>query len=178
MTGTIGTRRFAILLLLGGVMACGDGGLNTPTSATPSSASTSDIVAAMAASTCATGDGVNDACSCDADARTHCSGFYSADWQSYARANGYTTSSWKYGLLDCLGAHTVAAACAASLDRREALNAQMMSACARYCRGTTPRPGAEPCVDQLKSLYDTLDVACRLALDAHEAAKAIAAPRP
>lgn len=96
-----------------------------------------------------------------------------ADWQSYARANGYTTASWKYGLLDCLGKHNVSAACTASLDRREVLNAQMMAACGTSCRGTSPQPGAEPCVDHLKSIYDTLGNACREALDAHEAAKAV-----
>jgi hypothetical protein len=47
----------------------------------------------------------------------------------------------------------------------------MMSACATYCRGTSPKPGAEPCVDHLKDIYNSLDDACRSALDAHEAAK-------
>lgn len=123
--------------------------------------------------TCATGDGVNDAGACNADARVSCPGFYGADWQTYARANGYTTASWKYGLLDCLGKHSVSTACTASLDRREALNAEMMAACGTYCRGTSPQPGAELCVDRLKSIYNSLDKACRTALDAHEAAKAL-----
>jgi len=123
------------------------------------------------ASFCATADGVNDAGACNADAEAFCAGFYGADWQSFARTNGYTTSSWKYGLVDCLNKHTVSAACRSSLDRREVLNTRMMSACQAYCRGTTPQPGSEPCVDQLKSLYASLDTACRVALDAHEAAK-------
>lgn len=151
-----------------------------PTAATPSTDDTSAVVATMTAATatagagtCATGDGVNDACACDADARKYCSGFYGADWQSYATANGYTTASWKLGLLDCLGTQDVSTACQTSCDRREALNAQMMSACASYCRGTTPKPGSEPCVDHLKEIYATLDTACRSALDAHEAAKAM-----
>ena len=38
----------------------------------------------------------------------------------------------------------------------------------------TPQPGAEPCVDRVKSIYASLDAACRAALDAHEAAKPIA----
>lgn len=138
-----------------------------PTANTTSSTTTTT----SNASTCATGDGVNDARACDADAHGYCAGFYGADWQAYARANGYTTASWKYGLLDCLGNHDVSAACQTSLDRREVLNTQMMNACAAYCRGTAPQPGAEPCVDRLKSIYDSLDKACRAALDAHEAAK-------
>jgi hypothetical protein len=141
-----------------------------PTAVTSSTATSTTI---GEASTCPTADGVNDACACDADAHACCAGFYNADWQSYARANGYTTASWKYGLLDCLGKHNVSMACQRSLDRREALNAQMMQACATYCKGTAPQPGAEPCVDRLKSIYDSLDKACRAALDAHEAAKAL-----
>jgi hypothetical protein len=131
----------------------------------------STITTTSNASTCATADGVNDACACDADAHSYCAGFYGANWQAYARANGYTTASWKYGLLDCLGKHDVSPACQTSLARREALNTQMMNACGAYCRGTAPQPGAEPCVDRLKSIYDSLDTACRTALDAHEAAK-------
>lgn len=107
-----------------------------------------------------------------------CAGFYSADWRSYARANGYTTASWKYGLLDCLGKNPISTACTASLGRREVLNTQMMSACALYCRGTQPKPGAEPCVDHLKSIDDALHKACRIALDAHEAAKPLSGNGP
>ena len=134
---------------------------------------TTSTTTAVTGAFCATGDGVNDAAACEADARTYCAGFYGADWQAYARANGYTTASWKYGLLDCLGKHNVSVACANSLDRRELLNAQMMNACRSYCRGTSPRPGAEPCVDHLKSIYGSLNDSCRSALDAHEAAKAV-----
>src|SRR5712691_10715402 len=141
----------------------------TPTISTTTAISTSKTTSN--ASTCATADGVNDACACDADAHSSCAGFYGADWHAYARANGYTTASWKYGLLDCLGKHTVSWTCETSLARREALNTQMMNACATYCRGTAPQPGAEPCVDRLKSIYDSLDDTCRVALDAHDAAK-------
>ena len=140
---------------------------NPTITTTNSNASTT----ASQASTCATGDGVNDACACDADAHAYCAGFYGAEWQAYARANGYTTVSWKYGLLACLGKHAISAACHTSLDRRAMLNAQMMNACAADCRGTSPQPGAEPCVDHLKSIYDSLGKTCRAALDAHEAAK-------
>ena len=157
----------AMLLSTGVTTACRD----TPVpSAAPTIASTPTTTANA---TCATGDGVNDACACDADARLYCAGFYGADWESFARTNGYTTASWKYGLIDCLGKNPVAAACTTSLARRETLNAQMMSACGSYCRGTTPQPGAEPCVDHLKSIYGSLDLTCRAALDAHEAAKAL-----
>ena len=159
----------AALVAAGLAVACQ--GTTVPSAVTPGSITSSP--ATNDASTGATGDGVNDAGACDADAHAFCAGFYTADWQSYAHANGYTTSSWKYGLLDCLGKHNVSAACHASLDRREVLNAQMMQACATYCRGTTPQPGAEPCVDDLKSIYGSLDRTCRAALDAHEAAKAI-----
>ena len=144
----------------------------TMTTGTPTSATGGTAAA------CATGDGVTDACACDGDSQLYCSGFYSADWQAYARAHGYTTASWKYGLLDCLDKNPISIACSVSLDRREVLNAQMMSSCARYCRGTQPRPGAEPCVDHLKSIYDTLDNACRTALDAHEAAKPLTGNGP
>jgi hypothetical protein len=122
---------------------------------------------------CATGDGVNDAGACNADAEVYCSGFYGPDWQAFARANGYTTASWKYGLVDCISKNPRSAACQASQERRDLLNAQMMDACGTYCRGTRPQPGAEPCVDQLKSLYTSLDSTCRAALDAHEGAKAL-----
>jgi hypothetical protein len=148
---------------------------STPVQTTSTSASTTTAAAVPVETTgtCATGDGINDACSCDADAQTYCAGFYSADWQTFAKANGYTTASWKYGLIDCLGKNPVVAACTASLARREVLNEQMMAACQSYCRGTTPQPGAEPCVDHLKSIYSSLSVMCRTALDAHEAAKSI-----
>jgi hypothetical protein len=170
------SKQYVVVALLtaGLAVACNDTTLPTaPTTAAATSSTTTTTTTSTATNgaACATGDGVNDACSCDGDTQLYCAGFYSADWQSYARANGYTTSSWKYGLLDCLGKHTVSTACTASLSRREALNAQMMASCATYCRGTSPQPGSEPCVDKLKSIYTTLDNACRSALDAHEAAK-------
>jgi hypothetical protein len=168
----LSTRSFAVALVAAGLaVACNE--MTQPTANTTSStpSTTTPSGTAGGGATCATGDGVNDACSCDADAQRYCAGFYAADWESYARTNGFTTASWKYGLLDCLGKHETSASCKASLARRETLNAQMMAACGRYCRGTTPQPGAEPCVDQLKSIYSTLDNACRIALDAHEAAK-------
>ena len=167
----------AALLAAGFAVACNGTPLSTTTtiSAIPTAPS---LARTVNASTCATGDGVNDACSCDADAHSYCAGFYAADWQSYARAHGYTTASWKYGLLDCLGQQPVATACTASLDRRESLNAQMMAACSTYCKGTSPQPGAEPCVDHLKLIYNSLDSACRAALDAHENAKAVQARGP
>ena len=144
-----------------------------PATTTTSSTSTSTTPTTTSAGYCPTFDGVNDAGACNADSQTYCSGFYSDDWESYARQYGYTTSSWKYGLIDCLGKHTVSASCKASLDRREVLNAAMVSACQSYCRGTTPQPGSEPCVDKLKSVYSSLDAVCKAALDAHEAAKAV-----
>jgi hypothetical protein len=152
--------------------ACSKGSMPTalPTASTLFSEASS---ATTGQSTCTTADGVNDACSCDADARRSCSGFYSSDWQSYARAYGYTTASWKLGLLDCLAVQDVSEACTASLARREALNQQMTAACSSYCRGTKPQPGAEPCVDKLKSIYSSLDSTCKTALDAHQAAKPI-----
>jgi hypothetical protein len=161
-------RAGAVLLAASLAVAC--------TAVTPPTASTTLSASATTSETSAstTGDGVNDAYACDTDAHLYCAGFYGADWQNYARANGYTTASWKYGLLDCLGKHAVSQACQASLDRRQLLNTQMMNACASYCRGTTPQPGAEPCVDHLKAIYASLDTACRAALDAHEAAKPIA----
>ena len=151
---------------------------STPSTTTTDTSGTNPPATSSGGGTCATGDGVNDACSCDADAQRYCAGFYSADWKSYAAANGYTTASWKYGFIDCLGKNPVSSACTASLARRETLNEQMMSACGRYCRGTTPQPGSEPCVDHLKSIYSTLDNACRIALDAHEAAKALSSKGP
>ena len=153
-----------------------------PTAATTvtetTAASGTKTTSASGAAACATGDGVNDACACDGDSHLYCAGFYSADWQAFARANGYTTASWKYGLLDCLGKNPISTSCTTSLNRREVLNAQMMSSCASYCRGTSPRPGAEPCVDHLKSICDALDNACRAALDAHEAAKPLSSGAP
>src|SRR5882672_2361564 len=118
-----------------------------PTSSTtiPTTTTLSTTTTTSSASTCATADGVNDACACDADAHSSCAGFYGADWQAYARANGYTTASWKYGLLDCLGKHDVSPVCRTSLDRRAVLNTQMMNECAAYCKGTAPQPGSEPC---------------------------------
>lgn len=124
-----------------------------------------------------TGDGNDDFGACDADAQTYCSGFYSGDWQTYAADNGYTTASWKYGLLDCLAAHRdqTSQACDDSLDRRQVLNDEMNAACRTdrrtYCPGIEPKPGSEPEVDCLKEHYDQLSDACVEALDAHEAAK-------
>jgi hypothetical protein len=164
----------AVLVAASLAVACQEAALDTPTSPTSAGLTTSTTTSsatAVSGETCATGDGVNDAGACNTDARVYCAGFHSADWRSYASAHGYTTASWKYGLLDCLGKHDVSVACTNSLDRREVLNAQMMAACATYCRGTSPQPGAEPCVDRLKSIYASLDNACRAALDGHEAAK-------
>jgi hypothetical protein len=169
--------RFIALALLAGSLACNGTAPDTISSPTPTGITSSAASAARApiasGSTCATGDGVNDAGACNADAQAFCGGLYGANWQAYAREHGYTTASWKYSLLDCLGRHDVSAACTSSLDRREVLNEQMMTACVSYCRGTRPQPGAEPCVDHLKSIYDSLDASCRMALDAHEGAKAI-----
>ena len=123
--------------------------------------------------TCPTGDGVNDACACDDDAHSYCAGLYGEDWKTWAAANGYTTASWKYSLLDCLAKQPVSEACTASLARRAALNEAMMDACQTFCSGLPPQPGAEPCVDHLKAIYDTITDACRDALDAHEAAKKV-----
>ena len=189
MTRTLNPNRLiaAALVAAGLAVACTDSTTPTePTTSTPvpvtttaapptttTTTPTTPTTPTSDPTTCATGDGVNDACSCDADAHAYCAGFYAADWQSYARANGYTTASWKYGLIDCLGKQPVAAACTVSLARRETLNEQMMDACQSYCRGTTPQPGAEPCVDHLKSVYGSLNSMCRTALDAHEAAKSI-----
>ena len=159
-------------------LAAGCGGGTESDGGIIATAPTVTTGASGTATMCLTGDGVNDACACDGDAQRYCSGFYGADWQSYARANGYTTASWKYGLIDCLGKNNVSAACTASLDRREVLNEKMMSACGRYCRGIEPKPGEEPCVDHLKSIYSSLDNACRSALDAHEAAKAVKGSGP
>jgi len=176
------SRQLATALLVGVMaMACTVDPISTPTSATPTpviavAPSTTTMTAFLTsaasagASTCPTPDGVNDGCSCDADAKNYCSGFYTTDWQSFARANGYTTASWKLGLLDCLGKQNVSAACSASLGRREVLNANLMTACRSYCRGTAPQPGADPCADKLRSIYDSLDNACRAAFDAHQGA--------
>lgn len=124
-----------------------------------------------------TSDDINDFGSCDDDAHTYCSGFYLTDWEGYASEKGYTTASWKYGLLDCLGEHRdqTSQACDDSLDRRQALNDAMNNACQSdrrtYCAGVTPSPGSEPQVDCLKANYENLSVECAEALDAHEAAK-------
>jgi hypothetical protein len=167
-------RSLVVGFLVTVIGGCSRTQVPTAASEVPTAAAISATeVTAVAGAACATGDGVNDACACDADARTSCSGFYGADWQSFATAHSYTTSSWKYGLVDCLGKNDISSACQASLGRRETLNARMMSACVTYCKGTTPKPGAEPCVDRLKSIYGALDNACRIALDAHEAAKAL-----
>src|SRR3712207_566327 len=88
----------ATLFAAGLAVACN--GTASDTIISPTSATQTTTVNGAA---CATGDGVNDAGACNADAQVYCAGFYGADWQSYARANGYTTASWKYGLLDCLG---------------------------------------------------------------------------
>src|SRR5262245_29358404 len=126
--------------LVAACLAVACNGALAPTASTPAvdtsvaaTATTAGTAGARTdASSCATGDGVNDACACDADAHLSCDGLYGTDWESYARSHGYTTASWKYSLLDCLGKHTVSASCAASLDRRAALNEQMMASCERY----------------------------------------------
>lgn len=168
-------RRILVLVAAGLAAACG-GSSDSGTLVSAPTTVTSTTTAA--ASNCATGDGVNDACACDTDAQRYCGGFYGDDWQAFCRANGYTTASWKLGLVECLGDNPVSASCKASLDRRATLNTQMMNACGRYCRGVEPKPGEEPCVDHLKSIYSTLDNACRVALDAHEGAKALRGTGP
>lgn len=124
-----------------------------------------------------TGDGTNDFGACNADAQTYCSGFYTNDWKTFAAEEGYTSASWKLGLVDCLGAHRTqtSQACNDSLDRRQALNDDLNTTCATdrraYCAGVEPKPGSEPQVDCLKEHYTQLSSACASALDAHEAAK-------
>jgi hypothetical protein len=124
-----------------------------------------------------TADGVDDFGACDSEAQTYCSGFYGDDWQTFATENGYTSASWKLGLVDCLGQHEdeLSQACSDSLDRRQDLNDAMNTACqsdrAMYCKGVEPSPGSEPQVDCLKEHYDELSAECATALDAHEAAK-------
>lgn len=115
--------------------------------------------------------------SCDADAQTYCSGFSTADWESYAEMYGYTSASWKLGLVDCLNANRdkTSSACDESLDRRQGLNVDVNTACktdrVTYCPGVVPSPGSEPQVDCLMEHYDDVSDECSSALDAHEAAK-------
>lgn len=128
-------------------------------------------------STIATGDNIDDFGACKEDAHNYCAGLYTVDWESYAQENDYTTSSWKYSLLDCLEAneYQTTQACDDSLSRRQLLNDAMNNACkedrGKYCRGVVPMPGSEPQVDCLKANYENLSTACTEALDAHEAAK-------
>lgn len=115
--------------------------------------------------------------SCDADAQTYCSGFSTGDWESYAEMYGYTSASWKLGLVDCLNANrdNTSSACDESLDRRQELNVDVNTACKTdrmtYCSGVVPSPGSEPQVDCLMEHYDDVSAECSAALDAHEAAK-------
>lgn len=124
-----------------------------------------------------TGDGVDDFGACNTDTQEYCSGFYGSDWASWAEEHGYTSASWKLGLVDCLGDHQddISDACSASLDRRQVLNDTLNTVCAsdrvQYCAGVRPSPGSEPQVDCLKEHYRELSSACTEALDAHEAAK-------
>ena len=126
-----------------------------------------------------TGDNVDDFGACNSDLHTYCSGIYDSNWQDWASENGYTTASWKYAVVDCLGAHRdqTSQACNDSLDRRQSLNEAMTTECKsdllKYCQGVEPRPGAEPEVDCLEENYDQLSSSCAEALDAHEAAKSI-----
>lgn len=145
--------------------------------ATSQDTSTGSTTADGASEFTATADGVDDFGACDDEAHTYCSGFYGDDWQTFATENGYTSASWKLGLVDCLGQHEdeLSQACSDSLDRRQDLNDAMNTACqidrAAYCKGVEPSPGSEPQVDCLKEHYDELSEECRVALDAHEAAK-------
>lgn len=122
-------------------------------------------------------DGIDDFGACDSEAQTYCAGFYTSDWETYAEENGYTSASWKLGLVDCLGQNQdqLSQACVDSLDRRQDLNDAMNTACqidrAMYCKGVEPSPGSEPQVDCLKEHYDELSEECVAALDAHEDAK-------
>jgi hypothetical protein len=125
----------------------------------------------------ATGDGVDDFGACDEDADLYCEGFRGPDWAAWAEENGYTSASWKLGLVDCLGQHEeeLSLACQDSLNRRAELNNKVNTACAvdrgKYCRGVEPIPGSEPMIDCLKENYEDLSQACADAVDAHEAAK-------
>jgi len=127
----------------------------------------------------ATVDGVDDFGACDEEAHELCSGFYTADWQGWAQANGYTSASWKLGLVDCLADHRdeTSQTCDDSLDRRQELNDELNEACRtdriEFCPGVVPAPGSEPQVDCLKEHYDELSLECAAAVDAHEAAKPV-----
>lgn len=114
---------------------------------------------------------------CTEDAKVYCSGFYGSDWETWATANGYTTASWKLGLVDCLEQNRdkTSEACHDSMDRRAGLNDDVNTLCAadraQYCPGVEPKPGSEPQVDCLKENYASLSAECAAAVDAHEAAK-------
>jgi hypothetical protein len=150
-----------------------------PAATTGSSTATTTVSsgAGGGGQTCQTGDGVNDACSCNDDAKKYCSGLYSNDWKTWATSKGYTTSSWKYSLLDCLKKNPVSSACTASLKRREDLNAALNTACqadrSKYCKGVEPTPGSEPEVDCLWKYESQLSTACYTALMNHDCAKEI-----
>jgi hypothetical protein len=124
-----------------------------------------------------TGDGMDDFGACEEDAHLYCAGFYSAEWADWAEENGYTSASWKLGLVDCLGQNReqLISACINSLDRRSDLNEDVNTLCATdrnlYCQGVEPKPGSEPQIDCLKEHYEELSETCTEALDAHEAAK-------
>lgn len=119
----------------------------------------------------ATADGVNDAGACDSDAQRLCP----TEW-----GGGSVQASWKLDLVECLyedHLDQLSAACRASLERRQALNAALNSACAadrgRFCVGVHPAPGSEPGVDCLRDHRAELEAACAAALAAHEGAKPV-----
>lgn len=129
-------------------------------------------------STSSTTSSNDDFGACKSDVALLCSGFNTGDWQTWATTNGYTTASWKLGLVDCLGENRdkTSQTCDDSLDRRAALNEDLNTACATdrglYCKGVVPVPGSEPQVDCLKQNYCKVQNTCAVAVDLHEKAKA------
>lgn len=120
-----------------------------------------------------TGEVVDDCGACDDDAHNYCSGMYSEDWESWAIANGYTTASWKYGILDCLRDHEISQACQDSIDRRQVINDAVNRYCKYdrqyYCEGIEPLPGSVQAeITCLLEHYDELDLDCAQALDDHQ----------
>lgn len=151
---------------------------SSSTSETESTETSSDSATSEEADTgSATADGVNDFNACEADIDLYCSGFGGGNWEEFAEENGYTTASWKLGLVDCLSKNPVSQTCEDSQNRREALNEDVITYCAadrgKFCQGVEPIPGQEPMVDCLMEHHDELEPECVAAVDAHEDAKSI-----
>lgn len=145
--------------------------INSETSANTFTANNENVNTSQQTNTVSTDEvsSCPDAGACNADAKIYCA-------EEFAGTN--IQASWKLDLVRCLydeHADDISVECRASLECRQSLNENLISACQedqrKFCRGVRPSPGSEPLVDCLEGHFNELSPECASAWTAHDLAK-------